>query len=111
MLEIMLNFGATPAAAQATRTHNGGGDIVVMQRASDDVKDELPHVVLNVSHMAAVVAAVKAAGGTMERDPFEYGKTGIFIGMAIDPAGNHVEMIQGAGQSAPQKVHAPADHQ
>jgi predicted enzyme related to lactoylglutathione lyase len=94
MLEIMLNFGATPAAAQATRAHNKGGDIVVMQRASDDVKDELPHIVLNVTDMQGVVAALKAAGGRMEREPFEFGKSGIFIGMAIDPAGNHVELIQ-----------------
>jgi predicted enzyme related to lactoylglutathione lyase len=103
MLEIMLNFGATPAAAQATRARNGGGDIVIMQRATDDVKDELPHVVLNVANMTSVVAALKAAGGRMEREPFEFGKSGITIGMAIDPAGNHIELIQGAGQAAPQK--------
>jgi predicted enzyme related to lactoylglutathione lyase len=40
------------------------------------------------------VAALKAAGGKMEREPFEFGKTGIWIGMGIDPAGNHFEMIQ-----------------
>jgi predicted enzyme related to lactoylglutathione lyase len=93
MTEIMLNFGATPAAARANRAKKEG-DIVVMSRASDDVKDDLPHIVLNVTDMAATVTALKAAGGTMEREPFEFGKTGILIGMAIDPAGNHVEMIQ-----------------
>jgi predicted enzyme related to lactoylglutathione lyase len=94
MTEIMLNFGATPEAAQANRARKEGADIVVMQRASDDVKDELPHIVLNVSDMTRVVAALKAAGGRMEREPFEFGKSGILIGMAIDPAGNHIEMIQ-----------------
>ena len=100
MLEIMLNFGASPEAARATRTRNGGADIVVMQRAADEGKDAMAHVVLNVTDMAAVVTALKAAGGTLEREPFEFGKTGIVIGMAIDPAGNHIELIQGAGQSA-----------
>jgi predicted enzyme related to lactoylglutathione lyase len=93
MTEIMLNFGATPKAAKANRAKKEG-DIVVMSRVTDDVKDELPHIVLNVTDMAATVQALKAAGGTMEREPFEFGKTGILIGMAIDPAGNHVEMIQ-----------------
>ena len=103
MLEIMLNFGATPEAAKATRARKGGSDIVIMQRAADDAKDEMPHIVLNVTGMAAVVRALKAAGGRMEREPFEFGKTGIVIGMAIDPAGNHIELIQGAGQSSSQK--------
>ena len=93
MTEIMLNFGATPEAAKANRAKKEG-DIVVMSRAADDAKDELPHIVLNVTDMAGTVKALKAAGGTMEREPFEFGKTGILIGMAIDPAGNHVEMIQ-----------------
>ena len=101
-LEVMLNFGKTPADAQANRTKLGGSDIVVMSRASDDAKDEIAHVVLNITDMDATVKALKAAGGKMEREPFVYGGT-IKIGMAIDPAGNHIEMIQGAGQSTPQK--------
>jgi predicted enzyme related to lactoylglutathione lyase len=96
--EIMLNFGATAAAAKANRKRLGGADIVVMQRASDDVKDEIPHIVLNVTDMKATVAAVKAAGGKMAREPFSFGNTGIMIGMAVDPAGNQIEMIQNAGQ-------------
>jgi predicted enzyme related to lactoylglutathione lyase len=101
MLEIMLNFGATPAAAQATRTKLGGSDIVVM-KAATDTTDTTAHVVLNVTDMDATVKALKAAGGKMEREPFVYGGT-IKIGMAIDPAGNHLELIQGAGQSTPAK--------
>ncbi len=100
MLEIMLNFGKTPAAAKATRDRNLGGDIIILKRASDDVKDETTHIVLNVTSMPAAVAALKAAGGKMEREPFEFGKSGIFIGMALDPAGNHIELIQGAGGPA-----------
>lgn len=93
MLEIMLNFGATVAAANATRERNGGGDIVIMQQPADTT-DTLAHVVFTVTDMDAVVKAVKAAGGRMDREPFSYGNTGIRIGMGIDPAGNHFELIQ-----------------
>ena len=95
--EIMLNFGKTPAAAQANRNKLGGADIVIMPRAADDGSDTMAHIVLNVTDIEATVAALKAAGGKMERDVFVYGGT-IKIGMAVDPAGNHIEMIQGAGQ-------------
>jgi predicted enzyme related to lactoylglutathione lyase len=90
MLEIMLDFGASAEAAKA----NTGADVVIMQRAADDGADTLPHIVFNVTEMDALVKAIKAAGGKMEREPFEFGKSGIRIGMAIDPAGNHFELIQ-----------------
>ncbi len=32
----------------------------------------------------------------MDGDPKPFGKTGIVIGLATDPAGNHIEMIQRA---------------
>jgi len=89
-LEIMLDFGATAAAAKA----NTGADVVIMQRAEDDGKDTMAHVIFTVTDMKGVVAAVKKAGGRMEREPFEFGNTGIMIGMGIDPAGNHFELIQ-----------------
>ena len=92
-LEIMLNFGDTPDAAKANRASKGG-DIVIMQRETDDGKDVMPHIVFDVTDMAATVKALQAAGGKMVSEPAEYGKTGIMIGMAIDPAGNHLEMIQ-----------------
>jgi predicted enzyme related to lactoylglutathione lyase len=89
-LEVMLDFGATADAARA----NTGADVVIMQRAADDGVDTLAHVVFTVIDMDTVVKAVKAAGGRMERDPFVFGDTGIRIGMGIDPAGNHFELIQ-----------------
>jgi predicted enzyme related to lactoylglutathione lyase len=89
-LEIMLDFGTSAEAARA----NTGADVVIMQRATDDGADTMAHIVFNVSDMDGLVKAIKAAGGRMERDPFEYGNTGIRIGMGIDPAGNHFEMIQ-----------------
>jgi predicted enzyme related to lactoylglutathione lyase len=90
MLEIMLDFGATAEAAKA----NPGADVVIMQRATDDGKDTMAHIVFTVTDMQGVVKAAKAAGAKFEREPFEFGNTGIRIGMGIDPAGNHFELIQ-----------------
>jgi len=39
--------------------------IVIMHRDSDDLKDPIAHVILNVKDMAATVSAIKAAGGSM----------------------------------------------
>ena len=90
MLEIMMNFGDSTDAAKA----NHNAQIVVMQRKSDDIKDSVPHIILNVTDVNAIAAAVKAAGGSMRGDPRPFGKTGMVIGFAIDPAGNLIEMIQ-----------------
>jgi len=88
--EVFVNFGATIESAKA----NKGEPIVIMHRDSDDVKDPIAHVILNVKDMAATVAAIKAAGGSMTGDPRPFGKTGVVIGIAIDPAGNRLELIQ-----------------
>jgi predicted enzyme related to lactoylglutathione lyase len=88
--EVFVNFGATVDAAKANKSE----PIVIMHRDADDVKDPIAHVILNVKDMAATVAAIKAAGGSMAGDPRPFGKTGILIGIAIDPAGNRIELIQ-----------------
>ncbi len=88
--EVFVNFGATVDAAKANKSES----IVLMHRDSDDVKDPIAHVILNVKDMAATVAALKAAGGSMMGDPRPFRNTGLVIGIAIDPAGNHIEMIQ-----------------
>jgi len=88
--EIFVNFGATVEAAKA----NQGLPIVIMHRDLDTPKDPIAHVILNVTDMAATVKAIKAAGGTMNREPFQFGNTGVMIGIAVDPAGNLVELIQ-----------------
>jgi predicted enzyme related to lactoylglutathione lyase len=90
--EVFVNFGATSDAAKA----NKGEPIVLMHRNSDDVKDEIAHVIFNVTDMNATVAAIKAAGGTMTGDPRPFRNTGIVIGIAVDPAGNRIELIQRA---------------
>ena len=88
--EIFLNFGATADAAKA----NPGLRLVIMHRDSDDLKDPVPHIIFNVTDMAGTVTALKAAGGSMAGDPRPFGNTGIVIGIAIDPVGNRIELIQ-----------------
>jgi predicted enzyme related to lactoylglutathione lyase len=88
--EIFLNFGATPDAAKA----NSNPPIVLMHRDADSTTDPIAHVILNVTDMTATVAAIKAAGGSMTGDPRPFGNTGIVIGIAIDPVGNRIELIQ-----------------
>ena len=88
--EVFVNFGATVDAAKANKSE----PIVIMHRDSDDLKDPVAHVILNVKDMAATVSAIKAAGGSMAGDPRPFGTTGIVIGIAIDPAANRLELIQ-----------------
>jgi predicted enzyme related to lactoylglutathione lyase len=88
--EIFVNFGATIENAKA----NKGEPIVIMHRDSDNIKDLVAHVILNVKNMAATVASIKTAGGSMAGDPRPFGNTGVVIGIAIDPAGNRIELIQ-----------------
>lgn len=88
--EIFVNFGATVEAAKA----NKNPQMILFHRASDDVKDPTMHIIFSVKDMASAVAALKAAGGTMTREPMPFGKTGIVLGFAADPVGNGIELIQ-----------------
>jgi predicted enzyme related to lactoylglutathione lyase len=88
--EVFVNFGATVEAAKA----NKNPLMILFHRDSDDVKDPIPHVIFSVKDMAATVAAVKAAGGTMTGDPRPFGNSGTVLGFATDPAGNRIELIQ-----------------
>jgi predicted enzyme related to lactoylglutathione lyase len=86
--EVFVNFGATVEAAKANKYPL----MILMHRDSDDVKDPVPHVIFNVKDMAAAVAAVKAAGGTVTGEPRPF--QGVVLGFAVDPAGNRIELIQ-----------------
>ena len=88
--EIFVNFGATMDAAKA----NKGLPIVIMHRDNDASRDPIAHVILNVTDMNATVAAIKAAGGSMDGEPRPFRNTGMVIGIAVDPAGNRIEVIQ-----------------
>jgi len=88
--EVFVNFGATAEAAKANKSE----PIVIMHRDSDDLKDPIAHVILNVKDMAATVVSIRAAGGSMAGDPRPFRNTGVVIGIAMDPAGNRIELIQ-----------------
>lgn len=88
--EIFVNFGPSVDAAKANKSE----PVVIMHRDSDELKDPIPHIIFNVKDMMATVAAIKAAGGSMAGDPRPFGNTGTVIGIAIDPAGNRLELIQ-----------------
>jgi predicted enzyme related to lactoylglutathione lyase len=88
--EVFVNFGATVEAAKA----NKGGPVVIMHRDADNVMDPIAHVIFNVTDMNATVAAIKASGGSMTGDPRPFRDTGVVIGIALDPAGNRIELIQ-----------------
>jgi predicted enzyme related to lactoylglutathione lyase len=88
LFEIMLNFGASVDAAK----QNKNPQIIIMRRASDDIKDSVPHLVLTVTDIESTVAAVKAAGGKMDGELRAFNKSR--LGFAIDPAGNRIEIIQ-----------------
>jgi predicted enzyme related to lactoylglutathione lyase len=88
--EIFVNFGATADEAKA----NKSVPIVITHRDSDDLKDPIAHLILNVKDITATVAAIKAAGGSTAGDARPFGNTGIVIGIAIDPVGNRLELIQ-----------------
>jgi predicted enzyme related to lactoylglutathione lyase len=93
--EIFVNFGTTVETAKANRSQ----PIVIMHRDSDATRDPIAHVILNVTDMAATVGAIKAAGGSMDGEPRPFRNTGIVIGIAVDPAGNRIELIQRAAAS------------
>ena len=88
--EVFVNFGATVEAAKA----NKNPLMILFHRDSDDVKDPTTHVIFSVKDMAATVAAIKAAGGTMTGDPRPFGNTGTVLGFAVDPAGNRIELVR-----------------
>ena len=91
-VELFLNFGASVEAARA----NASPQIVIMQTEQGPGNDDVMHVIFTVSDAAATAAAVRTAGGQVEREPMPYGNSGMMIGFVIDPEGNHIELIQPA---------------
>jgi len=88
-VELFLNFGESVDTAKT----NAAAQIVI-QQGDPAAKDAVAHLIFNVTDAAATAAAIKAAGGTMDREPMPFGNTGIVIGIAADPAGNRIELIQ-----------------
>jgi predicted enzyme related to lactoylglutathione lyase len=87
--EMILNFGATMAAAKA----NKGPMIIVTHRDSDDVDQPVGHLIFTVESYTKTAAAINAAGGKVSK-PRKIASTGDTIGFASDPAGNKIELIE-----------------
>jgi predicted enzyme related to lactoylglutathione lyase len=88
--EVFVNFGATVEEAKANKNPR----MILFHRESDEVKDPTTHVIFLVKDMAKTVAALKAAGGTMNGEPRPFQGSGTILGFAVDPAGNRIELIQ-----------------
>src|SRR5262245_38540140 len=93
-VELFFNVGDTVDAAKA----NKQAQIVIMHADAASAKDPVPHLIFNVTDIAATVAAVKAAGGAVDAEPRPFGNSGMVIGFATDPAGNRIELIQPANR-------------
>jgi predicted enzyme related to lactoylglutathione lyase len=89
-LEVMMNFGKTAGEAKA----NTNAQIVIMHRDSNAIKDPVPHLIFNVTDIAATSAAIKTAGGSITSEARQIGNSGIMVAIAADPAGNLVELLQ-----------------
>jgi predicted enzyme related to lactoylglutathione lyase len=87
--ELFFNFGDSADAAKASTAAQ-----IVIMHADANANDSVPHLIFNVTDAAATADAVKKAGGKMASDPKPFGNTGIVIGIAVDPAGNRIELIQ-----------------
>lgn len=90
LLEIILNFGATTEEATAAP----GARVAIIQRPANPPADSVSNIVLNVADMAAVLARVPAAGGTVNTPAHVSPNSGSILAMVRDPAGNRIELAQ-----------------
>lgn len=88
-VEILLNFGATPEEARA----NPNAQVVVMARQGEAIDDPMSHLVFRVADMDAIVAAVVANGGSVDRPPAVFGNTTTSAAIVRDPDGNLIELL------------------
>jgi predicted enzyme related to lactoylglutathione lyase len=87
--ELFFNFGDSVDAAKASTAAQ-----IVIMHADANANDSVPHLIFNVTDATATAEAVKKAGGKMASEPKPFGNSGIVIGIAVDPAGNRIELIQ-----------------
>jgi predicted enzyme related to lactoylglutathione lyase len=87
-LEVVLAFGDSVDSAKSSP----GPRLTLMEVKTDSARDVIPHLIFNVSDMAATSAAVQTAGGSLDGKllPLSDGGSVQFV---VDPAGNHFELI------------------
>jgi lactoylglutathione lyase len=90
--EIIMRYGATVAAAKAASSP----EFLVARREGGATDDPIPHAVFHVSDMSATVAAAKAAGATVKREPASVtiGGMPLKVAMLVDPDGNTLELME-----------------
>ena len=90
MKEIMLNFGETVEAAKANRAAT---QLVISSKQAGEGQDNVAHLVISVTDMAAAMTKFKAAGGKFLREPQAIGTSKTQMAVGTDPEGNHVEVL------------------
>jgi predicted enzyme related to lactoylglutathione lyase len=90
--EIIMRYGANAAAAKAGTSP----EFLVEKRAAGVTPAAMAHAIFQVPDVAATVAAVKAAGGTMRGDiaSAPIGNITVKVAMVIDPDGNVLELME-----------------
>lgn len=86
VVEIFLQ----PAGSEVTTSST---KLVVMSRESDDLPPSLPPWIFQVTDLDGTLECIAETGGTVTRQPFQFGESGITIAVVKDPAGNRVEII------------------
>jgi lactoylglutathione lyase len=72
-----------------------GGINIIRRDPKSAAPGERPiHLVIRVHDIHATCDRVEAAGGKLTRPPAEAGGSGIWVGMAEDPDGHRLEIIQ-----------------
>ena len=91
-MEIIMRYGATAADAKA----GSSPEFLVMNREPGTAKDAMPHAIFHVSNLDATVAAVKAAGATMQGEVASVDINGMSVRIATltDPDGNVLELME-----------------
>jgi len=86
VIEIFLQPAGSAVTTSSTK-------LVVMSRDSDDLPPSLPPWIFQVTDLDGTLQCIAETGGTVTRQPFQFGESGITIAVAKDPAGNRVEII------------------
>lgn len=90
--EIIMRYGNTAAEAKS----GDSPEFLVQSREPGTASDAMAHAILQVSDLAATVAAAKAAGARVEGDTVTVpiGGMPVKIATVVDPDGNVLELME-----------------
>lgn len=87
--ELVLNFGATPELAKTLTAT----PIVIYTRPAGAPAGAMASLILRVPDLDKAIAAVKANGGTVMREPNRNAIMKVRYVFAKDPDGNQIELL------------------